>query len=76
MPYYPFESVTMDLVTHLIPVYYSYNASYTVVDIFSKHMYFHPCKHTNSAPKLAWLFLDIVFVHHGMLALIVSDCEP
>ena len=52
MPLYPFESVTMDLVTHLPATNHVHIVIYTVVDKLSKFIYFIPCKHTVSAADL------------------------
>ena len=41
-----------------------------------KLMHFIPCKHTVSAADLAYLFLENVVAHHGILASIVSDHDP
>ena len=76
MPQYPFESVIMDLVTHLPTTDHGYNVIYTVVDRLSKFTYFIPCKHTVSAADLAQLFLATVVARHGMPASIVSDRDP
>ena len=57
MPQYPFESVTMDLVTHFPAINHGHNVIYTVVNRLSKFEYFIPCKHTVSAAGLALLFL-------------------
>ena len=76
MPQYPFQSVTMDLVTHLLTTDCGHDTIYIVVDRLSKFTYFIPCKHTVSASNLAQLFLANVVVHHGMPALIVSNSDP
>ena len=53
MPYYPFESVTMNLITHLPTTDCDNDAIYTVVDRLSKVTYSILCKHTVSAADLA-----------------------
>ena len=66
----------MDLVTLLPAIDRSHDVIYTLVDRLSKFTYFIPCKHTDSAAYLARLFLTNVFLHHGMAASIVSNCDP
>ena len=65
----------MDLVTHLPTTERGHDVIYTVVDRLSKFTYFIPCKHTVSAADLAQLFLANMLAHHGMPALIISDCD-
>ena len=76
MPLYPFESVTMDLVTHLPTTDYGHDAIYTVIDRLSKFTYFIPCKHTVSTADLAYLILANMVVHYGIPASIVSNHDP
>ena len=66
----------MGLVTHFPAAVCGHDAIYTVFDRLSKFIYFIPCKQTASAANLAYLFLANVVVHHGMLALIGSNCDP
>ena len=40
---YPFEEVTMDLITHLPRVSAGYDSVCTIVDRLSKYVYFVPC---------------------------------
>jgi hypothetical protein len=47
-----------------------------VVDRFTKLAIFSPCNKTISAPQLAQLFIDKVFVRFGMPTSIVSDRDP
>ena len=62
IPYYPFESVTMDSVTHLPFTDHGYDAIYTVVNRLSKFTYFISCKHTVSASDLGQFFLANVHI--------------
>ena len=50
---YPFEEVTMDLITHLPRVSTGYNLVCTIVDQLSKYVYFVPCGETISAEGLS-----------------------
>ena len=43
IPMYPFEEVTMDLITYLSHVSTDYNTVCTIVDQLSKYVYFLPC---------------------------------
>ena len=73
IPQYPFESLTIDLLTHLTASDHGHNVIYIVVDRLSRFMHFIPCKHTVSAVDLAEYFLANVLACHGMPALIVSN---
>ena len=65
----------MDLVTYLPATNYGHDMIHIVVDRLSKFTYFIPCKHTVSAADLASLFLANLVAHHGIPALIVSNCD-
>ena len=50
---YPFEEVTMDLITHLPRVSAGYDSVCAIVDQLSKYVYFVPCVETISAGGLS-----------------------
>ena len=50
---YPFEEVTMDLITHLPCVSAGYDSVCTIVDRLSKYVYFVPYAETISAEGLS-----------------------
>lgn len=47
-----------------------------VVDKFSKYAHFIPLHHPYTAAKVAKIFMDSVYRHHGMPTHIVSDGDP
>ena len=49
---------------------------WVIVDRFSKQAHFIPCLKTLKGHAIARLFIKYVFVHHGLLAKIVSDRDP
>ena len=50
---FPFEEVTMDLVTHLLCDSAGFDSVCTIVDRLSKYIYFVPCAETISAEGLS-----------------------
>jgi hypothetical protein len=71
----PWQSVSFDLVTDL-PVCCGHDSILVVVDRCTKLAIFSTCTKTISAPQLAQLFIDKVFVRFGMPTSIVSDRDP
>ena len=75
IPYGPWQSVSLDLVTDL-PVCCGFDSIVVFVDRFSKLCVLAACTKTITAPQLAQLFVDRVFVRFGMPTSIVSDRDP
>jgi hypothetical protein len=75
IPYGPWQSVSLDLVTDL-PVCCGFDSIVVFVDRFSKLCVLAACTKTITAPQLAQLFVDMVFVRFGMPTSIVSDRDP
>jgi hypothetical protein len=71
----PWQSVSLDLVTDL-PVCCGFDSIMVFVDRFSKLCVLAACTKTITAPQLAQLFIDKVFVRFGMPTSIVSDRDP
>lgn len=65
----------MDFIEGL-PSVHRRNAILVVVDRLPKYSHFIPVKHPYSAAKITKIFIQEVFRVHGMLASIVSDCDP
>ena len=76
IPAKPWESVSMDFITHLPETKNGNNALFVVVDRLSKYAHFIPTKETASAVDTARLFMVHVFVNHGLPSSIVSDRDP
>ena len=71
IPDFPWQSVTLNLVTDL-PVCCGHDSILVVVDRLTKLTVLSPCCKTITAPQLAQLFIDKVFVRFGMPSSIVS----
>lgn len=75
IPESPWQSVSMDLVTDL-PMCCGFDSIFVVVDRLTKMIVLVPCTKTVTAPQLAQLFIDRVFVRFGMPTSIISDRDP
>ena len=73
---YPFEEMTIDLITYLPHVSAGYDSVCTIVDRLSKYVYFVPCTKTISAKGLFKLFLCTIVAKHGMPCKIILDHNP
>ena len=71
----PWQSVSLDLVTDLL-VCCGFDSIMVFVDRFSRLCVLAACTKTITAPQLAQLFIDKVFVRFGMPTSIVSDRDP
>jgi hypothetical protein len=71
----PWQSISLDLVTDL-PVCCGFDSIVVFVHRFSKLCVLAACTKTITAPQLAQLFIDKVFVRFGMPTSIVSDRDP
>ena len=76
VPDRPWASVSMDLITALLPSGTGKDCILVVVDRFTKMCHFEACCTTITAVQLAELFTRICWRHHGLPAEIVSDRDP
>ena len=76
VPARKWSDISMDFITHLPITRRGHTAIFVVVDRLSKLAHFIPTHDHASAENVARLFLDNVFVHHGMPRHIVSDRDP
>ena len=67
------SDISLDFITHLPLTRSGHTAIFVVVDRLSKLVHFTPTVDTASAEDVARLFVDNIFVHHGMPERIVSD---
>ena len=67
------SDISLDFITHLPRTRQGHSAILVVVDRLSKLVHFVPTRDTASSEEVARLFIDNIFVHHGMPARIVSD---
>ena len=73
VPVRRWTDISMDFITHLPMTRSGHTAIFVVVDRLSKLVHFIPTVDTASAEVVARLFIDNVFVHHGMPERIVSE---
>lgn len=67
------EHITMDLITDLPVTRRGYDSVVTFADRLSKQVHFAPTIKTVDAPKLAKIFRETIYKHHGMPKVIISD---
>jgi hypothetical protein len=70
------QSVSTDFITSLPKTAKGYDAVAVFVDRLSKRVHVAPCTTTITAPEFAELFADVVFKHHGVPDVLVSDRDP
>jgi hypothetical protein len=70
------ETVTMDLITHLPMSRQQNDAIIVFVDKLSKMVHYAACKTTVTAPEVARIFFQQIVRHHGVPNAIVSDRDP
>jgi RNase H-like domain found in reverse transcriptase/Reverse transcriptase (RNA-dependent DNA polymerase)/Integrase zinc binding domain/Retroviral aspartyl protease/Chromo (CHRromatin Organisation MOdifier) domain len=76
IPNYPWQQVTMDLITQLPKSRQGNDAIVVFVDKLSKMVHLVATKTTVTAPQLAEIFWSTVVRHHGLPSSIVSDRDP
>ena len=76
IPDYPWQSVSMDLITQLPCTARGHTAIVVFVDRLTKMVHFIPTQTKLSAIQFAHLFVDKVFCRHGLPETIVSDRDP
>ncbi len=75
-PDYPYEQVTMDLITNLPKTSNGHDACVVFVDRLSKTVKWEPCTHKINAEGTAIMYLNHVVRHHGVPKVIISDRDP
>lgn len=76
IPDYPWQSMSMDLITHLPTTTRGHTAIIVFVDRLTKMVHFAPSYDAIDAAGFAELFLSEVFRRHGLPESIVSDRDP
>lgn len=78
IPERPWDSISIDFIVKLPPSISKGNTTafdsiLVVVDRLTKMAHFEPCNESITASELAWLFLKVVFKHHGIPGHWISD---
>jgi hypothetical protein len=76
IPSYPWQQVTMDLITQLPRSRSGHDAIVVFVDKLTKMVHLAPTRTDVTAPQLANIFWATVVRHHGLPSSIVSDRDP
>ena len=76
IPFSPWESLGMDLVTDLPITPRGHDTFILFIDRFSKYIHVVPTTKSVSAEEFARIFYDTIFQHHGWPTSIVSDRDP
>jgi len=76
IPEYPWQSVSMDLITHLPCTTRGHTAIVVFVDRLTKMVHFAPSRDKLSALGYAELFMSEIFRRHGLPENFVSDRDP
>ena len=76
IPEWKWEHINMDFVTGLPKTQKGKNAIWVIIDRLTKSAHFLPVSTTDSMKKLAILFRDEIFAHHGCPVSITSDRDP
>ena len=75
-PEYPWQFVSMDLVTGLPVTSAGHDAFVVFVDMFSKYIRVVPVRKAISAPELANVFIKELYSRFGLPSVLVSDRDP
>lgn len=76
VPSKPWESVSLDLIVSLPKTVRGHTAIITFVDRMTKMAHFYPCDDNIDAVGAATAFMDVIFKHHGMPTVLISDRDP
>jgi hypothetical protein len=76
IPDYPWQWVTMDLITGLPRTAAGHDAIVVFVDKLTKLVHYAPTTTSVDAPMLARIMFETVVRHHGVPQFIVSDRDP
>ena len=73
VPDYPWQVMTMDEKSGLPKTVRGNDAFWVFMDKLSKRGHFFACKHKLTSVQIARVFMDVVFKHHGIPEVIISD---
>jgi len=72
----PFQSVSMDFITHLPVTPAGHDSVLTIVDRFSKFVILVPCTETITASQVVAILADKIIPHYGVPMDFVTDRDP
>lgn len=75
-PTQPWKSTTMDYIFRALKFLQGNDQIWVIVDRFSKQAHFIPCLKILKGFGAARLFIQYIFVHHGLPSEILSNCDP
>jgi len=73
IPDYPWQIMSLDEKSGLPLTKSGHDAVWVFADKLSRRAHFAAVKHKLTSPQIAKLFMDIVFKHHGIPEVIISD---
>jgi len=73
IPDYPWQVMTMDEKSGLPLTVNGNDSLWVFLDKLSKRAHFTATKHKVTSPQIARIFMDVVFKHHGIPEVIISD---
>ena len=73
VPFRPWETISIDFITHLPKTSDGYDSIMVVIDKFSKRAHFIPTTCEASAKDVANLFFNTIWRAHGLPSTIISD---
>ncbi|GJT95745.1 reverse transcriptase domain-containing protein [Tanacetum coccineum] len=76
IPQWKWDNITMDFVIKLPKSSQGYDTIWVIVDRLTKSAIFVPMRETDPMEKRARMYLKEVVTRHGMLVLIICDCDP
>ncbi|CAI7866760.1 unnamed protein product [Closterium sp. NIES-54] len=76
VPEQPWQVVSLDFITGLLPTNAGHDAILVVMDKFSKMGHFIPTHTTARTEEMAQLFLKHIISQHGIPTTIISDRDP
>ena len=67
------EQVSLDFITHLPETKQGFTQIMVAVDTLSKLAHFIPCHMTDTAERIASLYVQTIWCHHGWPKVLISD---
>src|SRR6266436_822077 len=74
VPNQHWQVISIDMIRELLDSK-GYNAILVVVDCLSKRIHAIPTVTSLDSARVAWLFLEHIWCHHGLPEEVISDCR-